>query len=337
MRLILIATVMLLAFPLIAADRPKRGDDAPDFEAGGRVINPPEFGTDLDSCKGKIVILVEWNRRDESKDWLPKLEPLWKKYGGSSLMIYAIHRLKDTEWRVRSYLNSNKITFPVCMGNFYDEKNSFSRYSAGSGKFSCCVIGLDQKIAYWNTMGSPEVVAEKLLKKIEYAGLQKQTFEMKVRSTAIAFGKGKYGKVLNEAKKVMDGEFNEQEKEDAEYLFDAAQALADARQGRIDEAKADGRLDILKVNYQLLRTEFAGHEIGDKAKEALKLLKKDKDLKHERDAFEDLDKLKKKNESKEPTTQANGLRAFAKVKKGTKAAGVAKKLANKIESWNDDM
>lgn len=337
MRLILIATIMLLAFPLVAADRPKKGDDAPDFEAGGRVINPPEFGTDLDSCKGKVIILVEWNRRDESKEWLPKLEPLWKKYGGSSLMIYAIHRLKDTEWLVRSHLTSNKITFPVCMGYFYDEKNSFSRYSAGSGKFSCCVIGLDQKIAYWNTMGSPEVVAEKLLKKIEYAGLQKQTYGMNAKYAAAAFGKGKYGRALNEAKKVMDGEFNEQEKEDAEYVLDAAQALADARQGRIDEAKADGRLDILKVNYQLLRTEFAGHEIGDKAKEALKLLTKNKELKRERDAFDDLEKVKKRNASKDPTTQANGLRAFAKVKKDTKAAEVAKKLASKIESWNDDM
>ncbi|MCF6227832.1 MAG: hypothetical protein L3J82_04075 [Planctomycetes bacterium] len=337
MRLILIATVMLLAFPLVAADRPKKGDDAPDFKVGGRVINPPEFGTDLDSCKGKVIILVEWNRRDNSKNWLPKLEPLWKKYGGSSLMIYAIHRLKDTEWRVREHLTSKKITFPVCMGYFYDEKNDFGKYAAGSGKFSCCVIGLDQKIAYWNTTGSPDVVAEKLLKKIEYAGLQKQAYSTNAKPAAAAFGKGKYGRALNEAKKIMDGEFDEQEKEDAEYVSDAAQALADVRQSRIDEAKADGRLDILKINYQLLRTEFASHEIGDKAKEALKLLKKDKDLRRERDAFEDLDKLKKRNQSKEPTTQANGLRAFAKVKKGTKAAEVAKKLASQIESWHDDM
>ncbi|MDC1141504.1 hypothetical protein OAU50_00290 [Planctomycetota bacterium] len=333
----MIALLALLSMPLEAAgDELKKGDDAPKFKVGGRVIHPPEFARDLNDCEGKIVVIMEWNRRDSSKDWLTDVEPLWKKYGGHALMVFAIHRLKDTEWNVRSYLKSSKITLPCCMGYFYDEKNEFTDYSATEGKFAACVIGLDQKIAHWSTTESPAKIAQELLKAAEYQGLQKQDYAMGAKSSAAAFSSQKFGRALNEAKKVMDGEFKDEEKEDAEYVHDRAQARADARQSKIDSAKESGRWDIYKENLTLNRQDFAGHEIGDAAKEALKAFKKDKTIKRERDAFEQLDKLKSKNEGKEPHTQSNGLRAFARAAAGTKAADVAKKIAAEIDTWKDE-
>lgn len=335
-QLCLLAVAMLLALPLAAEGKPRKGEDAPKFEAGGRIIHPPEFARDLDSCKGKIVVLLEWNRRDASKEWLIDLQPLWKKYGNKSLMIFAIHRLKDTEWLVRSHLRSKNITFPCCMGYFYDDKNDFGAYAGGDGKFSCCVIGLDQKVAYWNTKGSPAAAAEKLLKAVEYQGLERQEIAPSAKTAASAFSSRKFGRALNQAQHIIDGEYKEQEIEDAEYIKDCAQTIADERQSRIDEAKEEGRLDILQANYTALRLEFVGHEIGDNAKQALKDLKKDKKLKKELKAFEQLTKLLKRNETKEPVTQANGLRALATAFRNTKAAQVAKKLATNIDSWNDD-
>ncbi|MHC4840183.1 MAG: hypothetical protein ACYTDT_04370 [Planctomycetota bacterium] len=334
---LLIATLALCALPVTAAGKLRKGSEAPDFSAGGRIINPPEFARELDDCEGKVVVIVEWNRRDGSKDYLEPLQPLWKKYGGHALMIFAVHRLKDTEWKVRTWLRDHSITFPVCMGYFYDEKNEFGDYSAESGKFAACVVGIDQKVAYWNTSGSPAKVAQRLLDEIEYKGLQKQDYTKAANDAAAAFSSKKYGRAMNLSKKVMDGEFTEQDKEDAEYVYDRASALADARQDRVDEAKEDGRLDLMKSNLEANKSDFAGHEVSEKAKDALKALKKDKSLKRERDAFEDLEKLKRKNAGKEPLTQANGLRAFAKALKGTKAAEVAKKLAANIDSWHDDM
>src|SRR5687767_2209277 len=91
MRLIL-ALLLLAAAPLFA-DPPKVGDDAPNFKAGGSLINPPEFARELKDCKGDVILIYEWHARDSTRAGLADIQAYFTKWAGLGLSVWTIHRL----------------------------------------------------------------------------------------------------------------------------------------------------------------------------------------------------------------------------------------------------
>jgi hypothetical protein len=328
---IVLSALLLSACPLFA-DPPKAGDDAPNFKAEGSLINPPEFARELKDCKGDVILIYEWNARDGTKAALADIQAYFTKWYGLGLHVWTIHRLDFEKFpQVDVMARSEGWTFPICMGGFYDDKNDFFGYKDGKS-FRNCVIGADGKVAYYGKGDAWKVTLDAELGKLVYPNLGKQVVAEGAEVPARKIAKREFGAALVQAEKLLAGELTPEVKADIELAARRANDLATARLARVKTAKDDKRYDIAMKTLGLLEEEFKGHKIGDDAKTEIKALKKDKAVKKELEAYEDLDEVIAKDGTGDPLAFINALRAFAKAKSGLRAAGVAESMADRLKA-----
>lgn len=331
LRTVMLAVVCAVCAGALYADALKVGDDAPNFKAKGKLINPPEFARELKDCKGDVILIYEWHMRDPSAGGLAHIQSLWDKYGGKGLHVFAIHRLDFEKWpQVEAYCRKNKYTFCVPMGGFYDEANDFFGYKEGKN-FRFCVVSADHKVAWYGKDDGWKAALDAELGKLKYPNLGLPEVHEDAKKAAEMLGKRDFGKALAEAEKALAGEVNPDAKGDFEAIAARATWLADSRAERVKQWTDEKRYDLVMKTHELNEEEFKGHEIGRQAAEARKELKKDKDIKKELKAFELLDALITKEGTGDWVGYVNALRAFAKAQSQFKAGEVADKLAGSIE------
>jgi hypothetical protein len=330
MRLIL-ALLLLAAAPLFA-DPPKVGDDAPNFKAGGSLINPPEFARELKDCKGDVILIYEWHARDSTRAGLADIQAYFTKWAGLGLSVWTIHRLdKERFPQIDVMARAEGWTFPIAMGSFYDDANDFFGYKDGK-TFRTCVVGVDGRVAYYGKDAAWKTALDAELAKLVYPNLGKHVVAEGAEMPAKKLAKREFGKALLDCEKMLAGELTPEVKADVELVARRANELATARLDRIKATRDDKRYDIAMATLTLLDEEFRGHKIGDDAKNEIKALKKDKAVKKELDAYEDLDKVIAKDGTGDPQTYINALRAFAKSHNTVRAGTVADSMANTLKA-----
>ncbi len=108
---IAILSIMAFAFSSNAETTQKR-QTAPDFtltSLDGQKIT-------LSSFKGKVVILDFWATWcPPCRAEIPGFVEIYNKYKDAGLVIIGI--AMDSENKVRSFVKSNKVTYPVVLGN----------------------------------------------------------------------------------------------------------------------------------------------------------------------------------------------------------------------------
>jgi hypothetical protein len=328
---IVLSALLLCACPLLA-DPPKVGDDAPKFKANGTLINPPEFARELKDCVGDVILIYEWNARDGTKGGLTDIQAYHTKWGGVGLHVWTIHRLDYEKFpQIDVMARKEGWTFPIAMGGFYDDANDFFAYKDGK-TFRTCVVGVDGKVAYYGKDAAWKTALDTELEKVVYPNLGKHVVAKGAELTAGKFAKREFGKALLDCDRLLAGELAADVKADLELISRRANELANARLERIKAAKEDRRYDLAMKSLTLLDDEFWGHKISDDAKAEIKALKKDKAIKKELDAYEDLDKLIAKEGKGDPQTFVNALQAFAKSHNTVRAGTVADSMANKLKA-----
>jgi hypothetical protein len=328
MRLILLA--LLLAAPLCAAEL-KVGDDAPPFKAGGDLINPPEFARTLDDCKGDVIVIMEWCIGDPKMRRLPDLQKRWEQYGENGLMVFAVHRLDHHKLpQVRAYCRGEKLTLPVAMGGFYDEKNSFGKYSGESG-FWTTIVDVDGKVAFFSKEDFLAAL-DKELARIVYPKLGKHAVAKEAERACGKLKGREYGEALVEADKALGLNPPEAAKQDLEHLKETVTTLAEQRLARVEEWKTSKRWDLVVAALEQMKGQYKGHKFGDDARAELKTLERDKAVKKELEAFQTLERQMQKSATQQPQIIVNGLRAFARANKGMGAADYAEALAKEREA-----
>ncbi|MCC7510313.1 MAG: redoxin domain-containing protein [Planctomycetes bacterium] len=333
MRVLLMA-LLIAASPLVAGDL-KVGDEAPKFRAGGVLVNPPEFARSLEDCRGDVIVIFEWHTRDGTAAKLPDLQKYWEKYGENGLMIFTIHRLDFEKLpQVRQLAHDRKLTFPIAMGGFYDDKNEFFKYKGDSG-FRTAVIDVEGKIAYHGA-GDFKPALDTELAKIVYPNLGRHAVTESAAKVARGLQKREWGKVLADAEKLLATELDADTKADLQVVADRLKFFAEARIKRIEGWTADKRYDLVMKTLDKQREDFRGHKFSDDAKDEIARLKKDKDLKKELKAWEDLQKLKDKQEFGDWQQYVTSLNAFAKSQAGTGAATHAESEAKRVKNeWSE--
>ena len=325
-----IAALLLAACPLFA-EPPKAGDEAPNFKALGKLVNPPEFARELKDSKGEVILIYEWNARDGTKAGLTDIQAYQAKWGGLGLQVWTIHRLDYEKFaQIDVLARSEGWTFPICLGGFYDDANDFFAYKE-SKSFRNCVIGIDGKVAHYGKGDAWKVILDAELAKVVYPNLGKHTVAEDAEVAAKKFAKREFGKALTECERLLATELAADVKADLELISKRANELATARLDRVKAAKEDKRYDLAMKNLTLLDDEYGGHKISADAKLEVKALKKDKAIKKELDAYEDLEAVITKDGKGDALTYMNALLAFAKAKPGMRAAGVAESMAGKIK------
>lgn len=328
--------VSLVCAVVLHGEALKVGQDAPDFKADGKIINPPEFARELADCKGDVILIYEWHIRDATAGALPTIQQYWDKHGENGLQVFTILRLNYEKWpELEAYCRANKYTFPAVMGAFYDDDNDFQNYKEGKN-FRTTVVGIDGKVAYYGKDDGWKAAMDTELAKVVYPNLGKQEVAKDVEKAAGFLAKRDFGKAITEAERVLATEIDEATKADAELVVERAKALAEKRNARIKEWLEDKRYD-LALNYlELLKEEFKGQTIGTEATDKIKEIKKDKDAKKEIKSFEALEKLIDKHGADNPLDYATALHAFATGQSGFRAAALAESMAKSIENELDD-
>lgn len=309
------------------------GEEAPDFEAGGKLLFPPEFARNMDDCEGNVVLIYEWHIRDGTSSGLKTIQKYWDDHRGKGLHVFTIHRLDFEKWpEVECYCRKSSYDFPVAMGGFYDEDNDFFGYKADEGGFRTTVVGADGKVKFYGNEKGWESVLKTELDAIVYPNLGKDEVHDDVVRASKYFAKREFGKALVEAEKILEGEDLDREaEEDAQRIVEFCTELAEERQARIKKWNEEGRYDLVSKTLEVLEDEFKGHSIGDDAKDARREMKKDREIKKELGAFEKLDALIDKEGARDWRSYVTALKAFTQHQRGTNAAAVAEKLAADIE------
>jgi hypothetical protein len=329
-----LAVALLLAVTAsgLMADGLKVGDRAPNFEMRGMAINPPEMVRTLSDCRGDVVFIMEWHLRDATAGQLERVQRYWEQHKDKGLHVFTIHRLDfEGELDVRRHKRKHGYTFPIAMGGFEDRANNFEAYRNPGGGFRTTIIDIDGNIAFYGTEGW-ERTLDRELNRVKYPGLGKHTVAEPVESAAGHLMQRRLGRALTEANALLDNdELDEEAHADARLVIERVTAIADLRLERAEAQIEDRRYDLALPLLETMAEEFERHEIGDKARARFDELRRDRDVRREIRAFENLERLIQRTQSQGDQMLVNALRSFAESQKEFRAAGVAEGLANDLD------
>jgi hypothetical protein len=306
------------------------GEDAPNFKALGKVINPPEAGLNLDECRNDVLLIHEWHARDTTAGACGVIQKYWNQYAGKGLHVWTIHRLDFEKWpEVEVIARKNKYTFPVAMGGFYDEKNDFFGYKNDSPGFRTTVVGVDGKVAFYGTDGW-EAALKTALAACVYPNLGKHVVDKGAERQARTFAKREFGKAITDCESAMTTATDEA-KPDLQLMIKRAKAIGEERNTRIKAHIEAKRYDRAIAALEVLEREFRGHEIGDAAKKQLAEIKKDRSLKLEIEALNKLQQVIDKHGSTSWSSLEGALRGFALANRQWEAAKIAEAMADELK------
>ncbi len=150
-----------------------------------------------------------------------------------------------------------------------------------------------------------------------------------------------YNKAIDECNKTIEKGKDEAAVADAQFIIERCNAEGAKLRARADKAKEEKRYLDAFADLETLSNGFKGMENGDAAANELKELKKDKDVKREVDAANNLIKLMENvGKMKTKTEKALALRNFSKQKsnEGTRAAAMKRSQGRRrrpqAEQWS---
>ncbi|MCA8937320.1 MAG: redoxin domain-containing protein [Planctomycetes bacterium] len=305
------------------------GQAAPAFSAT-KFINPPADGlTSLEQCKGDVILVKLWGVNcGPCLRSMPEVQGLWNKFEGKGLHIFMCERQNHSEAEIQKIYTSKGLTFPqVIEGNM----GGFP----GVGRIPYAyVIGVDGTVVFEGSTGYGAAI-ETEIEKIKYLGLGKNDVAPGLEKAATAFSQKDYAKAREEAMKEKESNADDEAVvADADFIINKVDALVAQLFADVETAKQSRRYhEAVATLERLAGKEFKGLEAADKAKDDLKELKKDKQVKEELKAWDAFDKTIEANEKtdSEDAKRAN-LEKFIKKYEGTAAAEEAAGLASNLSN-----
>lgn len=259
---------------------------------------------------------------------LPSVEALWKNNKDRGLHVFLVESQGGTEDDLKKYAAEKGLTFPIAIRNSCD----FNGYKGGNGLPYAFVVGPDGKVVWQGREGYGAVCVQQL-ERIKYPGLGKLEVAPECVKAATKFATGDYAGAKDEALKVKEKEAeNEAALADAEFIINRVDARMTGLRTRIDDAKSKRRYhEAVAMLEELSGKGYKGTEEAEHAAEELKELKKDKDVKNELKAWDQLQKTLDANEkAKSEGDKYKNLIKFAEKYEGTAAADEAKALADQL-------
>lgn len=258
---------------------------------------------------------------------LPSLQALWNEYGGKGLNMYLLESQGTETEALKKFLSARGITAPVQCGGM-------GGYPGNGGLPFAYVIGVDGTVVF-EGRGDYHAVVKAELAKIKYPGLGKLEVAKGLEKAAGNFVAKAYNKAIDDCNSVIEKNKDEAAVADAKFIIERCNAEGAKLRARVDKAKEEKRYLDAFADLETLSTGFKGMELGDAAAAEIKDLKKDKEVKREVDAANNLIKLMENvNKMKTKTEKATALRNFAKQKsnEGTRAAAEAAAKADQVEA-----
>jgi hypothetical protein len=252
---------------------------------------------------------------------------MWNEYGGKGLNMYLLESQGTAEDKLKAFLKGKGITAPVQMGGL-------SGYPGNGGLPFAYVIGVNGKVVF-EGRGDYHAAVKTEMAKIKYPGLGMLEVAKGLEKAAGNFVAKAYNKAIDDCNSVIEKGKDEAAIADAKFIIERCNAEGSKLRARIDAAKGEKRYLDAFADLDVLASGFKGMEIGDTAAAEIKELKKDKEVKKEVDAANNLIKLRENvAKMKTKTEKATALRNFAKQKAndGTRAAEEAKADADKVEA-----
>ncbi|MBK8208177.1 MAG: hypothetical protein IPK87_15480 [Planctomycetes bacterium] len=258
---------------------------------------------------------------------LPSLNRLYTEKKEKGLHIFIVYAQGHPREEVEKFLKDKGCNVPCPFTG-----SDFGGYRDGwSGLPYGFVIGPDAKVV-WEGRSGYEAVIDKQLARIKYPGLGKLDVAPGLEKAATLFSTGEYAKASEEASKLKEKKADDAALvADADFIIGRVDQTAKDLQAKADETQTTRRYHETVKALEKLAKGFKGTEIGDKADEDLKNLKKDKDVKKELSAWDALEKTLAANEkAKDSAAKKKSLNDFYKKYEGTAAADEAKRMAEAI-------
>lgn len=254
---------------------------------------------------------------------LPSLQAMWEKHKDDDFQMLLVNRQGGTIEDMAKFLKSKGVTAPVPMTS---GGTDFSKYNGGGGLPYAWVIGPDGKVVWQGRKGYHAVIL-KQLERIKYKGLGKLEVHEDAEKAAEAFSKGDFADARKEATEAKEKNADDEALvADADYIIAKVDAKIAALWAAVETAKEAKRWHEVERGLEALSDKpFKGLEAYDKAKEALKELKKDKDIKKEIKAWEALEKLLASHKDDDERLR-KALIKFAEKNEGLAAADEAKSM-----------
>ncbi|MCB9893622.1 MAG: hypothetical protein H6839_04160 [Planctomycetes bacterium] len=257
---------------------------------------------------------------------MPHFEESYKKYKDKGVHFFALEGDGLSMPENQSFAGEWGYSFPIV--TLADSKMSGYDVVTMPAVF---VINAFGRVVFQGD-GDYEKYIDSCLKDAPYPNLGKSKVAGDCEKAAEAFAKGDYAMARTLAGALAAGEPAEEVAADAKHIIERCEKLAKLWREEADAAKADGRYEQAINALENLASHFKGEELGDKAGDEAKELKKDKDAKAEIKARKDLAKVlagNKKAKSKEDKLSA--LYKFYEKNEGTAAANEAKAMAEAIK------
>ncbi|MBK8206826.1 MAG: redoxin domain-containing protein [Planctomycetes bacterium] len=251
---------------------------------------------------------------------LPSNQALWNEFKDRGLHMFLINCQDSTKEEMEKYALARGLTMPIAIHLECD----FIKYDGGQRLHLpySYVIGPDGKVAWQG--GGDGYVAEvrKQLARIKYVKLRRMEIAPELVPAATQFEAGEYAAARAAALKIKEAAPNDAAVADAEYVVTAVDDHVMKLRLKIDELKAGRRYhEAIPMLEALAGKAYKGLPLGDEAGEELKELKKDKQVKEELKAWDQLAKTHEANKkAKSDEERRTNLEKFIKKYEGTAAA-----------------
>lgn len=268
---------------------------------------------------------------------LPHLQNLWEEYGDKGLHLFDVESQNHTIEKTKLFTRQRGVTFPIPIQNWSDFPmiNSAALLDWGydSKKLpSTYIIGVEGRVIWQGKFGFEEVLKEEL-RKVRYPGLFRLEVDRAVQPIAKTFAAKKYGKAWKDVLKkldLLDPEKNTAAVEDARWIVTRLEEISTYWRTVADEAMQEARYHEAIPALDKLASWYSGHDIGKKAADDLKALRKDPAVKKELAAMKSLESLMDEYtlSRRQLTAYVERLVDFAKKHEGLVAATEALALAD---------
>ncbi|MGE0434384.1 MAG: TlpA family protein disulfide reductase [Planctomycetota bacterium] len=333
--LIAIAAALILLPAAAFAQSPNVGEDAPDFGSATWALNQPEQ-TKITELRGEVIVVEHWGVNcGPCLRLIPHMEHLYTEHEatGQGLHIFTFERQNHDVDTVRStVISRGGGSYPVSAGGC-------ENYRGTGGIPMAWVIGVDGKIVFAGNPGNAafDAAIKAELAKVKYPGLGKLDVHKDLDKAARAFSTGDYAKAVSEAQDTLNNEkADDAAKADATFIAERAASMHKSHLAAARAAEDKKKYLEAIAEYEWIVTHFGSRsDEGTAAKDRVAELKKDKDVKAEIKAWQELDKLSQKLTSMQTAPldrRMKEVEKFVEKYEGSAAAAAAKtELANLLK------
>ncbi|MGE0433749.1 MAG: hypothetical protein AB7K09_09060 [Planctomycetota bacterium] len=255
---------------------------------------------------------------------LPHVQGLHKEHAAQGLHIFTFERQGSSADAIQAAVNGRGgAGYSISAGGC-------NNYNGSGGIPVAWIIGVDGKVIWQGNPGNAtfDQTIKAELEKVKYPGLGKLSVHKDVDKAAKAFITGDLAKARDEVTKVIEDEKAEEEaKTDAQFVSDRISSAYQRHLTAAKDLEAKKRYVDAQGEWEWIIARFGTRsEEGTAAKDRLAEYKKDKDIKEEIKADEELSKLRIKLESMATTPLDRRLKEvekFTKKYEGSAAAARA--------------